>query len=1465
MLELVIEGIAPQVGPRPHQVALSRLIRRLTASITRSELLKASPRRTGSRVDISRFFRVAPDASGKVLSSLVNGEESTTLDFDLGGLDEVEEQDPLAPDAFASAADIRRREHAALFGQLETTRRKADLAVRETGVHALWLGYPLLFVPSVGDGDSQWILAPIFLFPARIEVSRRREGRVVISRADVGPPRFNSAMNGWLSRRFNGLQAPVPGKDALEDLTLESLDEMVRDVAKSFAKPPAWNGSGEVVAAPVPDSLRPAEGPRLFASGVLGVFRWQNEAILADLEVMKERDCCGDSLRGHLEGAPRQPAAPTVPPAEEDRYLVHPADFSQQMVVWRARKGPGLVVHGPPGTGKSQTIVNIIADALAHGERVLILCQKEAATRVVMNRLKQAGLGHLCMELHDAEADRQAIFKRVRDRVDEVRDAPNLQGPRKRRGLAEEIERLERDLDEFACALHSRHDRIGLAYKAILAVEGRGLAECGTARSLPALAGLSQRVDGDSLKHLLDSSRRAGTLFESSRFLLNPWRHRVSSHLTPAALADLRLLIGSVEDVESKHEIRVASHGSGVCLPEDVGAFRANAAELLKRLAAVSLMDVEQRMMLAEWLNTLDDVEGGARAAKLIHEARASVHDAINAATSIDAAWSESMRSAGEVERRLLRASCGCVARRAWWRFVSRDFWRSLRVVRQRRPDALGRLVYAVAERGIASMDAVTLGEKATDAAARLVRGLSPSFEGLSGVRSFVECAHDAFEAAAWLAMLARGNDWAAPVVAGLRMPSAEIDKERLAAIEASLGRAVEAGAVLMQIGRLEAFLKPEAVRPLIDGVLAGLPIRNQLAAISDGASCLEELRSLEGLLSASPEPTMSMVRSLVEYETGRAGGGEVPRPPTDFKTGEYGRWWYALVGYSVGSAWREEFEECHPVLRRIEPDDREHLVKQLGAALEEKKALEAKAIDAVWRSPQKAALDFPWQAVFRLRGAKGAPSKKMREAAHESAKRGLLSFFPCWLSNPGAAAQVFPLEEGLFDVVIFDEASQCPLEQAVPAIYRGKRLIVSGDMKQLPPTSFFATDSTEEEEVNEQDEENDADNDQRIVLQGTLDTKDLLDATIPLLPESYLLVHYRSEHPSLIEFSNRAFYEGKLEAPPSRHGASGAKPIEYLEVAGVYERRRRTNRAEAERAVVVVKGLVMSAPDRPTVGVVTFNQPQRELITDLLEKECAADGGFRERYEKELNRTTDDGQDVGLFVKNLENVQGDERDVMVFSTTFGRDAAGVFLRNFGVLGQAGGERRLNVAITRAKRKVIVVGSMPIEAIDTALGGGQGTGASLRPRSYLQLYLAYARSIACAEEERRDRILHLVRPRAGVTFEHDVESPLEEEVFDALKRLGYAVHTQIGDSGFRIDLAVVHPDPSRGYVLGIECDGAAYHSDRSARLRDVWRQRILEERGWHFHRVWSTRWWTDQAAEIERLRTRVQACIDAAG
>jgi len=237
------------------------------------------------------------------------------------------------------------------------------------------------------------------------------------------------------------------------------------------------------------------------------------------------------------------------------------------------------------------------------------------------------------------------------------------------------------------------------------------------------------------------------------------------------------------------------------------------------------------------------------------------------------------------------------------------------------------------------------------------------------------------------------------------------------------------------------------------------------------------------------------------------------------------------------------------------------------------------------------------------------------------------------------------------------------------------------------------------------------------------------------------------------------------------------------------------------------------------------------------------------------------DNQDVGFFVKNLENVQGDERDVILFSTTFGRDENGVFYRRFGPVGAYGGQRRLNVVVTRAKQQVIVIGSMPIEEISSALKGATAPGREFTPAGYLQLYLAYAKAIS-SDDSYAEAVLNLLDTPPDYRIPTgEPESPFEEDVYQVLRSMGYTVHCQVGYSGFRIDLAIVHPDPLRGYILGIECDGATYHSERSAHIRDVWREEILKDKGWRLHRIWSTQWWYNRQEEIEKLKAAVEQVL----
>lgn len=570
---------------------------------------------------------------------------------------------------------------------------------------------------------------------------------------------------------------------------------------------------------------------------------------------------------------------------------------------------------------------------------------------------------------------------------------------------------------------------------------------------------------------------------------------------------------------------------------------------------------------------------------------------------------------------------------------------------------------------------------------------------------------------------------------------------------------------------------------------------------------------------------------------------------------------WAKVAELSGLLAWVAEAERDSPVLRRLTPELYETSRRRLSRLVERKRELESQAIRRTWAS-RWPNIDHRWRRGLRFRGPR---SQRLREIVETGRTRGLFDLRPCWLVNPGTASQLFPLEPGLFDIVIFDEASQCPPEYALPVLYRGRRAVVAGDGKQLPPTMFFKSsfdfdmDGPGEDEAGERGD--------RVDLEIAAGTEDLLSLAQARLPDAHLNVHYRSHDPVLIAFSNAAFYRNRLEVPqPALPVTADGAPALFLErVDGIY-RPNRTNPDEARRVVHYLKQLWQTVERCPTVGVVTFNEAQREAIEDLLEAEAARNLQFRVSYERELTRA-DDGQDVGFFVKSLEAVQGDERDVILFSTTYGRREDGRFVRSFlGPINQQGGERRLNVAITRAKLWVRIFTSLPIHELASALTPGTVETADAAGRAMLQLYLAYAERISNGECEPAEAILRRALDLAGGLGEHpggvDVEeSEFEVEVREALRdALDLEIDAQVSSGSFRIDLAVRSPNES-GYILGVECDGKAYHSAPSARAYDYWRQAVLERRGWNIHRIWSTAWRTDRPGEIGKVTERVERIL----
>ncbi len=450
--------------------------------------------------------------------------------------------------------------------------------------------------------------------------------------------------------------------------------------------------------------------------------------------------------------------------------------------------------------------------------------------------------------------------------------------------------------------------------------------------------------------------------------------------------------------------------------------------------------------------------------------------------------------------------------------------------------------------------------------------------------------------------------------------------------------------------------------------------------------------------------------------------------------------------------------------------------------------------------------------SILLREGEKKRKQKSIRKLLEETGSLVQL-IKPCFLMSPLSVSTFLSANAISFDTVVFDEASQIFPQDAIGAIYRGKQLIVVGDSKQMPPSNFFNSSV----EMDDDDEE----------AGDVTDFESILDLCATSLPQLRLKWHYRSRYEQLISFSNKNFYDNTLVSFPSSTMDKKGIGVDYYHVDGIFDRKSHTNRKEAEFIVDLIFDNIEQYPQR-SLGVVAFSVAQQDLIERLLSKRRQED------TSKEWFFKYDETVQEPFFVKNLETVQGDERDTIIFSVAYGMDSQGRLLHNFGPLNRVGGERRLNVAVTRAKDNVQLVAS--IHGTDIDLKRTSAEGARL-----LREYLDYAENGDVALE----------RSISVNPFEQ-YDSEFEMEVCEFLREKGFTVDTQIGCSGYKIDLGIRKPDSS-DYVLAVECDGATYHSSKNARDRDRLRQEILERMGWRFYRIWSTDWFRNNTIEKERL------------
>ncbi|MCB2409150.1 DUF3320 domain-containing protein [Hymenobacter lucidus] len=1064
----------------------------------------------------------------------------------------------------------------------------------------------------------------------------------------------------------------------------------------------------------------------------------------------------------------------TESPAQE-LHQVLDADSSQLLALLAVQEGRNLVIQGPPGTGKSQTIANLLAEAIGAGKKVLFVAEKMAALEVVQRRLENLGLGAACLELHSHKANKKALH-------DELKQTLSLGRPAAAPAVADQMAQLPRyrqALNDYALAVNAPIGRSRLTAQQVVGEllrlnEERGAVE------LPRLAitRLADWTDADAAHAEAQAARLQATLQKIGKpKSLLFW----GSELTVLLPADQEALTQRLREA-----------------PTTVAALQAAAdtlAHLLglpappERAAAEALLPAARHAQLAPPL------AGMAVADAVWSHSAGRIGELLNTGTSYTAlhqqydavllpeAWSQQL-----LAERAAVLSYG----EKWWKFLNGDYRRAKKRLQSLWRGPLPDEASAILPVIDAIHEAGRHAQAVQEAEAWAGRLLGPAWQGLRSdwpqlrkATDYLTLTHQRVAQrqlpAELLPYLSN-----APSTAAIGAP--------LAALETALTRhraAVQAVAEALQLNEARRF-GPE-------GRLEFQPFTTQQEILAAWLADVPALRLTTEWNNVAAVTAENLPELLLLAETWE--------PAAHHLAAAVRQTWLEFLQ-------RQAYAQ-HPALRQFERASHEETAARFREADEDSLYHRVRAMQQHFSQLPNAQASGQ-MLLLRNEFAKKTRHLPLRKLMQQ-AGRAIQAIKPVFMMSPLSVASYLPPGAVEFDLVVFDEASQVKPVDALGAIARGRQLVVVGDSKQLPPTSFFDSLTGAGEEA---DEEN-----------VTADIQSILElCKARQMPERMLRWHYRSLHQSLIAASNHLFYDDKLVIFPSP-GGQGQMGLVYHHLPGTHYERgtTRTNPLEAGAVAQAVLHHARTTP-RLTLGVVAFSMAQRQAIEDALEKLRRQHPETEEFFNRHAHEP--------FFVKNLENVQGDERDVILISIGYGRTKDGYLSMSFGPLNGEGGERRLNVLITRAKQRCEVFTNLTADDLDLTRTKAKGVAA-------LKTFLNFAQRGVLNQNQETSRAM---------------ESPFEEAVHRALTARDYLVRPQVGSQGFYIDLAVVDPDQPGRYVLGIECDGAMYHSARSARDRDRLRQQVLENVGWKLHRIWSTDWFRDPQRETERA---VQAIEEA--
>ncbi|MEO3402981.1 DUF3320 domain-containing protein [Mucilaginibacter sp. CAU 1740] len=1301
---------------------------------------------------------------GKLEDALADGQEFQVLakpsDWDnpirdTGVYQALHQSDPIADLVKHELTQKRVRTYLSendLSYSLTSLYRSSRVSIEENGANTLYIALGLLKWYET-EASERPRYAPILLLP--VEIIRKSAQKGYIIRGREEETMMNITLLEMLRQDFGlaigGLET-LPKDESGVDV--KAIFNTIRQAVMSKSR---WD---------------------IEEQALLGNFSFSKFILWNDIHNNAEKLCrnkvVASLVSGRLEWQPEENAAVE---AITDLQL-HPAsialpistDSSQLQAILSSGQGKSFVLHGPPGTGKSQTITNIIANALYAGKRVLFVAAKKAALDVVENRLEAIGIGDFCLELHSNKSKKTAVLEQLKAAT----EIAHRNAPADFAAEAQRLFDLRNELNTYVTALHVRYPF------------GYSLFDLFTAYSL--IPGTSEVYFAPAVfeqlttTHLTNWQDLAEEMQVAGLQTGSPAGHALSAinlqqysaQLKQQAQLLIETLVTRLRQLADNTDVvsDILKIGGLVKSPEQEQALITMVSLVLK------LTDVPSSILKTEsFEQTLAQVTGLA--------AHGIVRDGLRAELS------------ASFQKGIL--SFPAANTLTEWHIVDKKWflprWLGQRkiqknlaslslagsVEKDQIPDLLNKVIAYQEEEEIinkASYLPPLIGYLWNNGEVKWQQ-----------VKDDCELLIRINQAAAQITGIGKLSSWRTELSAEFYEGSAAYINQHKKLFDDYLRNYQLVNDSMTELSNLLGIDFNNIIKSNPDWKLA---VDN---AAEGWLSHLHQLPDWYNWLNVKTRALSAGLQPLVNaYEGGKIADNKVVQ---HFQKGFYKSAADFILEKNPQLAtfnstiFEDKIKRFRAISQRFETLTRQELYARLAA----------KIPSFTQEASQSSEIGF-LQRTIRNNG-RAMSIRKIFDTIPNLLPR----LTPCMLMSPISVAQYFDTESEKFDLVIFDEASQMPTCEAIGAIARGTNVIIVGDPKQMPPTSFFSTNNIDEENIEKED------------LESILD-----DCLALSMPSQHLLWHYRSKHESLIAFSNAKYYDNKLLTFPSTDDITSK--VQFVPVNGFYDKgKTRTNHAEAKAIVdEVVRRLSDPQLAKRSMGIVTFSAVQQLLIDDLLTEVFS----LRPDLEKIALECPEP-----VFIKNLENVQGDERDVIMFSICYGPDGFGKQTLNFGPINREGGWRRLNVAVSRARYEMKVFSTLRADQIDLSRTSSEGVAG-------LKAFLAYAE---------KGKIALPIR----TSHKADNGPSFENLIADEIRKKGYEVHTQIGCSDYKIDLGIVDRDNPERYILGVLTDGKNYYNAKTSRDREIVQVDVLSQLGWNIHKIWSAEWWEKQDKVLNGL------------